>query len=408
MNNKLCIPFKSAELLLPKDIKQSWAVIACDQHTSEPDYWQKAANIVGIMPSTLKLILPEVYLPSDKNLSDDRNITGDMMMIINDFMQQYLADSIFKSYPDSMVYVERTLPDGKVRRGIVGVLDLEAYDFTVGSKTLIRATEGTVLDRLPPRVKVREGAALETSHVMTLIDDPLKTVIEPLAAENLPVLYDFELMLGGGHIIGKLIDAENAEKITQALYALADENNDDNLLFAIGDGNHSVAAAKLLYERDKNPANRYAMTELINIYDESLEFEPIYRVVSRVDTADLINALTAHFGDGNGKDIEYITNNGKGNVKTPLPTDLPVAEVQDFLDSYILNHPSANVDYIHGTDTVVNLCGRDYTIGFIYDGLEKSSLFPYVKENGVLPRKTFSMGSAATKRYYIECRKINS
>ena len=390
--SKIQVPFKAADILIPKDNHDKWAVIACDQFTSDHEYWNKASEIAGNAPSALNIVLPEIYLEDDDS---EQRITN-----INSKMEQYINDEIFDVFADSMIFVERTMPNGKIRYGIVGAVDLEAYDYNKGANSLIRATEGTVLDRIPPRVKIRENAPIESPHIMVLIDDPAKTVIEPLKNQSGKTVYDFDLMLDGGHIKGSLIDKENQDNIINALANLCcgDENP---LLFAMGDGNHSLATAKACYMADKNPLNRYALVEIVNVHDESLEFEPIYRVLFNVDTADILSEM-----QGDGHKYRYITSNGDGEIGLSATSALPVGTLQNFIDDYIAANPQVKVDYIHGIDSVEKLSQAKNTIGFIFDGMEKAELFPTVKQDGALPRKTFSMGEAVSKRYYMECRRI--
>ncbi len=397
MNN---IPFKTADILLPKSNPEKWAVIACDQFTSEPEYWNECEEFVGDVASTLRLILPELYLNDDP---DGRAAK------IRETMAQYLEKGdIFTEYSNTLIYVERTLGDGRVRRGIVGAVDLEAYDFSKGSQTQIRATEGTVLERIPPRVKIRGGAPIESPHIMILIDDKKRSVIEPVSKMNLEVVYDFELMLGGGRLKGAILDAKAIDGVMNALGVLADESP---LLFAVGDGNHSLATAKTCYEADKaanSPAaalSRYALCEIVNIHDEALEFEPIYRVIFGADEADFTAALRAVCTADSAQKIEMLTTSGSTNLCLNPTSALTVGSLQAFLDGYIKAHPEVKVDYIHGEDSVKKLVA-DGNIGFIFDGMAKDELFPSVIADGALPRKTFSMGDARDKRYYMECRKV--
>ena len=390
--NERQVPFTAADILIPKNNHEKWAVIACDQFTSDHEYWNKAADIAGDNPSALNIILPEIYLEDGDSEQRIKNI--------NNKMNEYLGDEIFEVYPDSMIFVERTFPDGKIRYGIVGAVDLEAYDYNKGATSLIRATEGTVLDRIPPRVKIRKDAPIESPHIMVLIDDPSKTVIEPLKTADQKVVYDFELMLGGGHIRGKLINKETQNQIINSLGKLC-EGETDPLLFAMGDGNHSLATAKECYMTDRNPLNRYALVEIVNVHDESLEFEPIYRVLFNVDTADILSKM-----QGDGHKYRYTTSDGEGEITLPETSALPVGTLQNFIDGYIKANPQVKVDYIHGVDSVERLAKEANTIGFVFDGMEKSELFPTVKQDGALPRKTFSMGEAVSKRYYMECRRI--
>ena len=390
MNN---IGFYPADILLPQNNFEKWSVVACDQFTSEPGYWEETARITEGAASAYKLILPEAYLSPDNSPRIDA---------INAEMAKYLDSSLFAEYEDAMIFVERTLPQGKVRYGIVGAVDLKEYDFSVGSKSLIRATEGTVLERIPPRVEIRRDAPLELPHIMLLIDDIERTVIEPLKNAELKILYDFELMQGGGHIRGSLIPKEMQEKILSALCALKEKAGEDPLLFAVGDGNHSLATARTCYLNEPNELNRYALVEVVNIHDEALEFEPIYRVLFNVDTSDFIKKLGAEFTEG-PKTIKWYTGDGEGEVYT---SGLTVGSLQPFIDSYLKEHPEVICDYIHGVDSTLNLAKEEGRVGLIFDGMDKSELFPFVCEKGSLPRKTFSMGEAESKRYYNEARRI--
>lgn len=390
MNN---IGFKAADILLPRDNFEKWSVVACDQFTSEPEYWEETEKNSKGAPSAFNLILPEAYLSSDNS---------SRINAINAEMAKYIDDGIFAEYKDAMIFVERTLPKGKVRYGIVGAVDLKEYDFSVGSKSLIRATEGTVLERIPPRVEIRRDAPLELPHIMLLIDDIERTVIEPLKNAELTVLYDFELMQGGGHIKGSLIPKEMQEKIFSALSELKEKAGEDPLLFAVGDGNHSLATARTCYLNDPTESNRYALVEVVNVHDEALEFEPIYRVLFNVNTEDFINKLNAEFTSG-AKTIKWHTKDKEGEVHT---NGLTVGSLQPFIDSYIKENPDVVCDYIHGIDSTLNLSKDENRIGLIFDGMDKSELFPFVCEKGSLPRKTFSMGEAESKRYYCEARKI--
>ena len=413
--------FYPADIMLPDFDKidgKKWAVIACDQHTSEPEYWEQAKACVADSPSTLNLILPEVYLSE----------TTERVPEINRTMTEYLK-GVLREHKSSMIYVERTQSDGEIRRGLVGMIDLECYDYNKGADALVRATEGTVLDRIPPRVAVRRDAAIELPHVMVLIDDPKKTVIEPeiTAKEGYEKAYDFELMLGGGHIGGWFVDEKGQKRIDSALEALAtpeamrEKYGDDYapLLFAVGDGNHSLASAKAAYEEVKarlgdaalsHPA-RYALAEIVNLHDDALKFEPIYRVMFGVSPVAVHAALGEYANnlEGNEKPqtVEYIHAGGEGSIVFRRPTaQLTVGTLQSFIDDYIASHEGASVDYIHGTEATEALAKNPNAIGFIFDGMEKDQLFKTVICDGALPRKTFSMGHAADKRYYLECRKI--
>ena len=413
--------FASANILLPDFNKIDggrWAAVACDQYTSEPQYWEGAAEVVGDSPSTLKIILPEVYLSE----------TEERVPRINAEMEKYLKE-VLVSHPDSMIYLERTQRDGVVRRGIVGLIDLEDYDYSRGSESLIRATEGTVLSRIPPRVKIRRDAPIELPHVMLLVDDPEKTVIEPLMGKGeLDVAYDFDLMCGGGHVKGFFLPETEQDRINEALANLITpekmaerygENSFAPLLFAVGDGNHSLATAKACYtelkeklgeEAKKSPA-RYALCEVVNLHDDALQFEPIYRVVFNVDPIDVINELRKYVeklkGDAPAQKLTMVSRIFDSEYEIPHPeAQLTVGTLQNFLDRYVEAHPEAEVDYIHGEESLISLARGENALGFIFDGMEKSQLFKTVLCDGALPRKTFSMGHAHDKRYYLECRGI--
>lgn len=418
------LPFQPADILLPRDCDMTrWGVVACDQYTSQPEYWQRVEERVGDAPSTLRLVLPESKL-------EEPNVV-DHIKAINDTMDRYLKDGLFCIYENSLLYVERTLSSGKIRRGLIGKLDLEAYDYTPGCDALVRATEGTVLSRIPPRMEVRKNASIELPHVMVLMDDPEHTVIEPLAdqgAEMEPV-YDFELMEQGGHIKGWKLTNEQMAHVARSLAALADpeafcdrydlDENVPVILFAVGDGNHSLATAKACYELQKERMSaeqwadlpsRYALVELGNLHDASLEFEPIHRVVFGVDPEDLLVEMIAYGARGSwekGHDIHYVYAESEGALRIGgVTAQLPVGTLQAFLDQYLADHPEASVDYIHGEDVVRELAKRTDAVGFLMPAMGKEALFPTVIQDGVLPRKTFSMGEAHDKRFYLESRKI--
>jgi hypothetical protein len=378
---------------------------------------------VGEQPSALHLILPESCL-------EGPNVEQDIAEI-NLTMARYLKEGRFRTYPDALFYVERRLDGGKTRRGLIGMVDLEQYDYEPGSPAPIRATEGTVLSRIPPRVAVRKNAPIELPHVMLLVDDPGKTVVEPLAdgTEEMERVYDFDLMERGGHITGWKLTEEQMGQVAHALTALADPaafqarygtQDQPVLLFAVGDGNHSLATAKECYERQKKltpPAQweslpaRFALVELVDLHDQSLEFEPIHRVVFDVEPEQLLSALIAaypgaHYGAGEGHTLEYVYSGGEGCVTVPNPAaQLSVGTLQAFLDDYLKAH-GGRVDYIHGEDVTRELALQKRCIGFLLPAMGKDQLFPTVIHDGVLPRKTFSMGEAHDKRFYLEARKI--
>ncbi len=421
--------FTSADILLPDFEKTSglrWSCVACDQYTSEPEYWSAADALVGDAPSTLRLILPEVYL------AETAERRGQVLAAMDDYLRRVLI-----SHPGTMILVERTLGNGTTRRGLVGAVDLMTYDYRRGAQTLVRATEATVAERIPARTTIRRDAPIELPHAMLLIDDRERTVIEPLAArrDTLAVAYDHDLMQGGGHLKGYFLTPADMEAAEGALAALitpeamaARYGRDDlsPLLFAVGDGNHSLAAAKTCFEEVRarigdeaaatHPA-RYALCEVVNLYDESLVFEPIYRVVFGIDPDALLDAFEAYIaalrGTAAPQRVEWIhgTRDGgtrHGTLDIPTPADaLTVGTVQDFLDEYLKTAPeSASIDYIHGADTARRLAARPDAIAFLFDGMHKEELFSTVITDGALPRKTFSMGHAEDKRFYTEARKI--
>ena len=417
------IGFTSTNILLPNFEKvdgTKWAVVACDQYTSEPAYWERAKEIVGDAPSTLDMILPEVYL-SEVNERVPR---------INTEMNRILRDHLI-THPDTMILLRRRQSDGNDRIGIIGAVDLECYEYTKGAETLVRATEGTVLERIPPRVAIRRDAPLELPHVMLLIDDPQRTVIEPTlraCSERAP-LYDFDLMLGGGHVCAFLLEKQEIASLTAALEALITPEQIEArygdaslapLLFAVGDGNHSLATAKTIYEELKQTIgveaarkhpSRYALAEVVNLHDDSLQFEPIYRVVFGVEPdallAELTEATKALNGTAPAQSMLCITQQGESTLTVEHPEQqLTVGTLQSFLFDYTARHPEAEVDYIHGEDSLRSLVNRPDAIGFLFDGMRKDELFKTVIYDGALPRKTFSMGHAPDKRYYIEGRKI--
>ncbi|MBE7030981.1 MAG: DUF1015 domain-containing protein [Ruminococcaceae bacterium] len=418
MKNKV---FSPADILLPQGCDmEKWAVVACDQYTSEPEYWAEADELVGKNPSTLRLMLPELYLESDD--------VAQRIEAVHTAMEQMLAKDVLQGGEDSYIYVERTQRNGKVRRGIVGKVDLECYSYEKGSVSPIRATEGTILERIPPRRRVREGGALELPHIMLLIDDPDCTVIEPLMTckDSLCKQYDFDLMMNSGHIAGYTLSKEEQERVDNAIAALAEPERlvarygdcpANKLLFAVGDGNHSLATAKACYEAVKerigadaalNHPARYALCEVVNLHDTALEFEAIHRVVFEVDEQKLIDAMTQALGLVPGAEGQQVRLCVNGKVTayaiTKPASRLAVGSVQAFLDDYLAKN-SGRVDYIHGDDVVAKLCAAG-NVGMMFDAISKDELFAAVVADGALPRKTFSMGEAADKRFYLEARKI--
>ena len=424
-------------VLLPREgiAPEKWAVVACDQYTSQPEYWKNAMGFVGDSPSTLNLILPEVYLETPRE--------EELVSEVNRNMKKYLEENILVKQKPGFVLVDRKTSKASSRKGLVVGLDLEQYDFREGSKTLIRATEGTLVDRLPPRIKVRKDAPIELPHIMVLIDDPDKTIIEPLFDMDLEKIYDFELMMQSGHIKGYRIDNENTiNTIAEKLAQLSDPEtfnqkynveNQAVLLYAMGDGNHSFATAKAIWEELKksgqsteeimsHPA-RYALVELVNLHDDGLEFEPIHRVVFNVDTKDMFEKMDAFYSaqgselsikkvesepeTENAHVVSFVTGNETGAliIKNPKLI-LEVATLQSFLDSYLENNKQAKLDYVHGKEVVSELGSKPGNVGFFLEPMSKHALFKTIILDGALPQKTFSMGEADEKRFYLECRKI--
>jgi hypothetical protein len=421
-----------------------WAVIACDQYTSQPDYWDQARQLSAGSPTTLDLIFPEVYLEDEDG--------EERIAAINCAMREALDNGTLQEQPRGFVLLDRQTSHAPSRKGLMVALDLEQYDYSVGSTSLIRATEGTILDRLPPRIKVREQASLELPHIMVLIDDPDQTVIEPLFNVDLEPVYDFELMQNGGHLKGWRVDRpELIDQVTGRLAALADPaafqakyqvTSEDVVLYAMGDGNHSFATAKAIWERLKqeaaDPAEimdhpaRYALVELVNLHDPGLEFEAIHRVLFGIDQAAMLEEMETFFTAKGSKfrtlplsgeqevarelsqeavgchRIPMVTANGFGVVEVTAPAfNLVVATLQEFLDGY-LAASGARVDYIHGADVVTELGRAAGNCGFYLPAISKFELFRTIILDGALPRKTFSMGEADEKRFYLECRRIKT
>ena len=406
--NKHMAIFQPFDVLLPRaELLGSWPVIACDQFTSQPEYWQRQRAAVGEQPSALHCILPEAELAA----ADEQTYAD-----IHGAMRRYLDEGVFEEHPGAFVYVERTLKDGSIRRGVVGVIDLEAYDYRSDSVSAVRATERTVVERIPPRMKVRRGAALELSHVLMLCDDERRELIEPLRGEVSAPLYDLDLPQGGGRITGWLVDGAAAARLQARLDAYCARKQDElhGLIFAVGDGNHSLATAKECYEELKRTSAdpealaraRYAMVELENIHDPVQRFEPIHRLVTGADVLQMYIWLTADCGAAQGIPVPWVSGAKEGVLQLDQERGvLPVGILQTGLDAYLAEHPGT-VDYIHGDDTLRQLAARDGALGFLLPGIPKADFFRGIAEDGVLPRKTFSMGEAQEKRYYLEARRL--
>lgn len=429
------------DVLLPKagtDLAK-WAVVACDQYTSEPEYWDKVARLVGDAPSTLHVTYPEVFL-SEPN--PEARIAQ-----IRATMSRYLEGGLFEE-TTGFVHVERTIDGGRVRHGLMACLDLEQYDFRKGSTSPIRATEGTILERIPPRVKIREGAAIELPHIMVLLDDPGDTVLGPLKGAGGTSLYDFDLMLGSGHLRGTRVDDPALEAgVVRALQGLADPEEFARkcrvpvgtpvLLYAMGDGNHSLATAKTIWENTKAQAAdpqavlasplRWALVEVVNLHDSSLVFEAIHRVVFGCKR-DLVGAMREAFGErckvaelpsfeamraavdaqtGVAHLIGFVSDAGFSVVEIAEPTaNLPVGTLQTFLDAFMKEGGAHELDYVHGDEAVTSLGRKPGNVGVYLPAMHKDDLFRTVVLEGALPRKTFSMGEAHEKRFYLEARRL--
>ena len=440
------IALQVPKILLPRrevDL-QRWAVIACDQYTSDKDYWKKLEAFVAAEPSTLKLIFPEVYL--------EESDSGARIAAINRCMQQYLDHGVLEEHPPGFLLIDRATSAVTSRKGLMLALDLEAYDYNDGSSSLIRATEGTILDRLPPRIRVRKDAPIELPHIMVLIDDPQQTVIEPLFARDLPEAYDVDLCCNGGRVRGWHVHAEQElSAVTDALTRLADPEQfarrygvEDRpvVLYAMGDGNHSFATAKAIWEELKLTAEdsaaimahpaRFALVELVNIHDPGLEFEAIHRVLFDCEPEQLLAAMHEFFLEQGSELtllrcadrvelaarqacevkegrhlIPFVDATGPGLLLVDRPHfHLTVATLQSFLDVYLEQHAATRIDYIHGEEPVSRLGSRPGNIGFFLPAISKNELFKTIILDGALPRKTFSMGEADEKRFYLECRRI--
>ena len=413
------IGIRPAQILLPAPgVKpETWACIACDQYTSEPEYWQKAFAATGDAPSAIRLILPEYDLKNSETLIPQ----------IHQAMADYLAKGLLVPAVDpGFLLCERTVASG-TRLGLVCAVDLEEYSFEKGSLPLIRPTEQTITDRLPPRLKIRRGAPVELTHIMILIDDPDRTVLEPLQAAkaSLRKVYDFDLMMGGGHLAGWAVDGEETlAQLDRSMNALLDTKGEHPLFLAVGDGNHSLATAKAYWneiregltdaERENHPA-RFALCEIVNIHDEALLFEPIYRIVTGVNRMEIMTDWKQYAASrgmllqrkGEGHRFTVVSADGEGTVVVKNPEGaIPCETIQKFLDDFLSRHPDAGIDFIHGEGSLRTLASKPGTVGFLLPEIDKYSFFEDVKKLGVLPRKTFSMGEADEKRFYMEAKRI--
>ena len=436
MENFSSVGIQVPHVLLPHPAidHKNWAVVACDQYTSQPEYWYTVEKLIGDAPSTYNMILPEAYLGKKNEAQHASRVLP--------AMQNYLRGNIFRSI-EGFILVERSF-NGVTRLGLMAALDLEEYDFSPASNSLIRATEGTILDRLPPRIAIREEAELEIPHILVLIDDPDKTVIEPLkqTALKADILYDFELMQDSGHLTGYLVNPERHAGIVDALTKLKSSKvqsakyfvNPDTppLLYAMGDGNHSLATAKAVWEKNKNSLpkdhpSRYALVEIENLHDESIVFEAIHRLLKGIHI-DLLSACSDHFSqsvsfdrfpdfDALAATVDLDLNGSQkfGVIQeedlflvtlTDPEHTLTVGNVQHWLDQLLAQDFIEEIDYIHGADTIHKLGRMNDHAGIYLPAMPKNALFRSVIKDGPLPRKTFSMGEAHQKRFYMECRKI--
>ena len=416
--------FSPAEILLPRGCEMTkWSVVACDQHTSEPEYWDRVERFVGEAPSTYNMMLPE-HRYREAGFPE-------RAAAVRRHMREYLDGGRFRAYPNSYVYIERRLANGAVRRGLMGKLDLEQYDSAPKAKTLIRSTEGVVPDKLPARILLREGAPLEMSHVMVFVDDPKETLIEPLTGQkdSFEPLYDFPLMEGGGHIRGWRLSAPAAAGVEAAIDRLLnaesfsrryDAEGESVLIFAIGDGNHSLSSAKACWEKLKptlSPAQRrthparFALVELVNIMDEAETFEPIHRVLFELDPETVLRAVLngmegAVPGEGEGPQLRWLYAGREGIITLTKPkSPLAVGDFTAFIDAFLAQN-GGRIDYVHEERVCRELAQKPGTISFLMPELDKTRFFRSIIKGGALPRKTFSMGHSEDKRYYLECRRI--
>lgn len=413
------IGIRPAQILLPAPgvRPENWACIACDQYTSEPAYWEKAFAAAGSSPSALRLILPECYLKDS-----EKRIPG-----IHQTMSEYLEQGLMAPAVDpGFILCERTIASG-ARLGLVCAVDLEQYSFEKGSLPLVRPTEQTIASRLPPRLVIRRGAPVELTHIMILIDDPDRTVLEPLQAKkaSLRKLYDFDLMMNGGHLAGWALDTpELLEQVDRSLNMLMDTKGEYPLLLAVGDGNHSLATAKaywneiresLTAEEQENHPARFALCEIVNIHDDALLFEPIHRIVTGTDRKALMADWRKYAAErgmplqaaGDGHRFTVVSADGEETAVVASPEGaIPCETIQKYLDDFLVRHPEAEIDYIHGEESLRALAQNPDTVGFLLPEIDKHSFFSDVERLGVLPRKTFSMGEADEKRFYMEAKKI--
>ena len=423
---------KIPKILLPKDLDiKTWATIACDQYTQDKNYWQQVYSIVGLKPSTVKITFPEVYLGEPGRQERIQNIKKEM--------QSYIDKKIFDSPQEEGVYLERTTKYGRVRHGLVVAIDLDTYEWKPFSKALIRATEATIVERIPPRMEIRKEAIIETPHIMLLVNDPNHSLVEGLGErvkKNKP-LYEGELMMNSGSVKGWAVSSEyDIEYLRSTLQKLAEANTEKDgstFLFAVGDGNHSLATAKATWEDYKknhpdikNCNMKYALIEIVNIYYTGLTFEPIHRVLFDIDSEGLMNFIGDKLGgkkeqlssfddlkkkiDNSKSDFGFIfEKNGKTEfvfMKTEIK-ELPISQLQPAIDQFLLNcNKKGSIDFIHGADELLRLGSQKGITAIYLPPIDKDSFFATINGKGPLPRKSFSMGEADEKRFYLECRQI--
>ena len=399
--------FLPTDILLPKNLDfTKWAVIACDQFTSDREYWDRVEHFVGDAHSTLRLVYPEIDLEND---------TENRINNIHDSMDKILNEQILTRYKDSYIYVERVLLDGSVRPGIVGAIDLEKYHYDPKQKPVIGATEQTVLERVPPRLAIRRAASMELAHVILFCNDNSFEIINSITnvKDQLPKLYDFDLMEQGGRITGYLVDGQYATDLSHKLQKYTESHRGETA-FLVADGNHSLVTAKSWYEelKKQNPDTdlsahpaRYAMVELENIQDSSIHFEPIHRVIFETDPAKLIHDIEEICAP-DGCEVQWIAGGARGTVKLDVPNgELPIAVIQRFLDRWLIEN-KGSIDYIHDADALLKFAQNENAIGFMMPVFDREALFAFGASGHILPRKTFSLGHSREKRYYLEGRKI--
>lgn len=420
--NMACV--HAADILLPAggiDVER-WAVIACDQFTSQPEYWERVEQYVGDAPSTLHMIYPEVYLGNEDEAAYTQRLAGIQMN-----MRRYLAEGILtEEVHEGYVLTVRETEAG-TRVGLIGALDLETYDYVRDSTSMVRATEETVRERIPVRVGIRKSALVESPHVMMLLDDASCKLLEPLYQKKAEFrrLYDTELMFGGGNVCGYAVEGVEAEALTEKLVSMEQESSE--IFLAVGDGNHSLAAAKTCWEKLKesltedeirtHPA-RYALVEVVNLHNSSLEFEAIHRVLYGGEMNAVTEGLKLYLescgqykvvecSDEREADIVFVQGECRIGLRLfQTEGHLAVELLQHFLDGYLRDNPEARIDYVHSKEAVEELCKEENACGMLLRPIDKSSLFPAIYAGGVLPRKTFSIGTEYQKRYYMECRRL--